>query len=51
MVGDLCAPEEYDRLIDHFEKKGFAVWLSALRRFMETGRDEPRRENAQGAAT
>jgi hypothetical protein len=46
-----CAAEEHDRLIDHFENKGFAVWLSALRRFMEAGRDEPRRENAQGAAT
>jgi Polyketide cyclase / dehydrase and lipid transport len=30
-----CATEDYERLIDHFENKGFAVWLSALRDFID----------------
>jgi polyketide cyclase/dehydrase/lipid transport protein len=32
-----CAAEEYDRWTNHFEKEGFAKWLSALRHFMATG--------------
>ncbi len=31
-----CAADEYDRWTHHFEKEGFAKWLSALRQFMET---------------
>jgi hypothetical protein len=31
-----CAAGEYDRWTNHFEKEGFARWLAALRRFMET---------------
>lgn len=34
-----CAPDERERWLDQFEKKGFAVWLAALRRFMSSGRD------------
>ena len=30
-----CAPEERERWLDQFEQKGFAVWLAALRRFMD----------------
>jgi len=30
-----CAAEEYDRWVSHFEKEGFARWLSALRSFMD----------------
>jgi hypothetical protein len=33
-----CADEDRERMIEHFEMKGFAVWLAALRVFME----EPR---------
>jgi hypothetical protein len=33
-----CATEDYDRLINHFEKAGFAVWLGALREFMARGK-------------
>ncbi|MBN9085992.1 MAG: SRPBCC family protein [Reyranella sp.] len=29
-----CAPDEQARWLDRFERKGFAVWLAALRRFM-----------------
>jgi hypothetical protein len=29
-----CAADEYDRWTRHFEKEGFAKWLSALRGFM-----------------
>jgi len=29
-----CALEERTRWIEHFEQKGFAVWLAALRNFM-----------------
>jgi Polyketide cyclase / dehydrase and lipid transport len=32
-----CATDDYERLIHHFEEKGFAVWLSALRQFMKEG--------------
>lgn len=31
-----CAPEERARWLAQFEHKGFAVWLAALRRFMQT---------------
>ncbi|CAM3856533.1 SRPBCC family protein [Bordetella tumulicola] len=30
-----CATEDYDKLINHFENKGFAIWLGALRQFMK----------------
>src|SRR6185503_6532544 len=30
-----CAPEERERWLEQFEQKGFAVWLAALRRFMD----------------
>jgi hypothetical protein len=30
-----CAADEYDRWTRHFEKDGFAKWLSALRAFMQ----------------
>jgi hypothetical protein len=33
-----CAVEERDRWVTHFEERGFATWLSALRRFMDAGR-------------
>ncbi len=33
-----CATQDYERLIDTFENKGFAVWLGALRQFMKEGR-------------
>jgi Polyketide cyclase / dehydrase and lipid transport len=29
-----CAPDEQARWVDQFERKGFAVWLAALRCFM-----------------
>jgi hypothetical protein len=29
-----CAAEDYDRMIEQFEKSGFAVWLRALREYM-----------------
>ncbi len=29
-----CATPDYERMIDQFENKGFAVWLAALRKFM-----------------
>jgi Polyketide cyclase / dehydrase and lipid transport len=32
-----CSTEDYERLTDHFENNGFAVWLGALRRFMDKG--------------
>ena len=31
-----CAADEYDRWTKHFKKEGFAKWLAALRRFMQT---------------
>ena len=31
-----CATEDHDRWTRHFEKEGFATWLAALRRFMES---------------
>jgi hypothetical protein len=31
-----CAAEDRDRWTRHFEKEGFAKWLGALRRFMES---------------
>ena len=31
-----CAAEDYGHWTNHFEKEGFAKWLAALRRFMET---------------
>jgi hypothetical protein len=34
-----CAVEDRRRWVEHFEQRGFATWLSALRRFM----DEPPR--------
>ena len=30
-----CAPEEYDRWVNHFAKEGFAKWLAALKSFAE----------------
>jgi hypothetical protein len=33
-----CAVEERGRWATHFEERGFATWLSALRRFMDAGR-------------
>jgi len=30
-----CAPEELEHWTRFFEKQGFAVWLAALRRFMQ----------------
>ena len=33
-----CAPDERARWLEQFERKGFAVWLAALRRFMQAGR-------------
>jgi hypothetical protein len=32
-----CAVEEQERWTRYFEKEGFAKWLAALRRFMQTG--------------
>jgi hypothetical protein len=32
-----CAAEELERWTRHFEKEGFAKWLSALRGFMQPG--------------
>ncbi|WID97446.1 SRPBCC family protein [Bosea vestrisii] len=29
-----CSGEDRERMTDHFERKGFAVWLAALRAFM-----------------
>lgn len=29
-----CAPEEREHWRDHFERRGFAKWLAALRQFM-----------------
>lgn len=29
-----CAPEEREHWRDHFERRGFAKWLTALRQFM-----------------
>jgi hypothetical protein len=31
-----CAPQDYQRLIAHFERAGFAVWLRGLRQFLAT---------------
>jgi hypothetical protein len=31
-----CAPDERAKWVEHFERRGFAVWLEALRRFMAT---------------
>jgi len=33
-----CALEERAKWVGHFERKGFAVWLEALARFMEARR-------------
>lgn len=33
-----CAADEYDRWTRYFENDGFAKWLAALRRFMQTAR-------------
>ena len=33
-----CAEDEHDRWVDHFGRQGFAVWLAALRQFMEERR-------------
>ncbi len=33
-----CAADEYDRWTKFFENDGFAKWLAALRRFMQTAR-------------
>jgi len=33
-----CAADERDRWTQYFEKEGFAKWLAALRRFMQTRR-------------
>ena len=33
-----CATEERDRLVQHFEKAGFAVWLDGLRKLMRSAR-------------
>jgi hypothetical protein len=29
-----CAPQDHPRLITHFERAGFAVWLQGLRQFL-----------------
>ena len=31
-----CAPEDHDHWTSHFQQAGFAIWLSALRQFMQT---------------
>jgi hypothetical protein len=31
-----CAAEEYEQWTNHFAKDGFARWLAALRKFMDT---------------
>jgi hypothetical protein len=31
-----CALDERERWVEHFEQRGFAVWLAALQRFMAT---------------
>jgi hypothetical protein len=42
-----CAAEERERLIQHFEKEGFAVWLAALRDCMASRAGAlPRRAHA-----
>jgi Polyketide cyclase / dehydrase and lipid transport len=33
-----CAADEYDHWTKFFENDGFAKWLAALRRFMQTAR-------------
>ena len=33
-----CAADEYEYWTNYFEKEGFAIWLAALRRFLETER-------------
>jgi hypothetical protein len=33
-----CAAEDHDRWTNHFAHEGFARWLAALRRFMQTAR-------------
>lgn len=33
-----CGADEYDHWTRYFEKEGFAKWLAALRRFMQTAR-------------
>ncbi len=33
-----CAADEYEHWTNYFEKEGFAKWLGALRRFLETER-------------
>jgi hypothetical protein len=35
-----CAPDERERWITYFEKGGFAVWLSALRRHLDEASDD-----------
>jgi hypothetical protein len=40
-----CAPEDRERWLEQFERKGFAVWLDALRRFMD---DRAKRSKACG---
>ncbi len=37
-----CAVEERARWVEHFERRGFAVWLAALQRFMATRVDPMR---------
>jgi hypothetical protein len=37
-----CAPEERERWLEQFEQKGFAVWLAALRRFMDDRANQPK---------
>lgn len=32
-----CASDEYDRWTNYFEKDGFAKWLGALRRYIQSG--------------
>ena len=31
-----CAPDERDGWVEHVERRGFAVWLAALQKFMAT---------------
>ena len=42
-----CAPDDYERLIKHFERAGFAVWLQGLRDFMAA--EGPRKQARAGA--
>jgi len=45
-----CAADECDRWANHFEKEGFAKWLSALCDFMAT-REEDRQARCRVATT